>query len=298
MNSELERDYHDMSSLASKKQFVIYTCFVVCILAFISGMAYWYEANTVRLTMLMYHQVTDSAEDSPAVSAETFESHIKALIDAGYTAISFEELRDYVVDGTPLPDQPVMITLDDGYTNTYDSAYPILQKYNMKATVFIVGVYFGENVYKGAYYLPIEPHFGDAEAREMASSGIISIQSHSYDMHQFMPYEPDTPRLGILRRSGESREEYIEAFITDYALSADQIESITGERPFVYSYPFGRRVRLAERLLKDMGVTVTVITGADFCTVARDKPGSLFGLGRLNVPGDMTADELLDTIRY
>ena len=287
-----------MSSLISKKQFVIYICSVVCILAFISVMSYWYDANTVRLTMLMYHQVTDNAEDSPAVSPEVFESHIKALSDAGYTAISFEELRDYVVNGIPLPDQPVMITLDDGYTNTYDSAYPILVKYNMKATIFIVGVYFGESVYKGAYYLPIEPHFGDSEAGEMAASGIISIQSHSYDMHQFMPYETDSPRLGILRRSGESKEEYIDTFIEDFTLSADQIENITGERPFVYSYPFGRRTKLAERLLKDMGVTVTVITGADFCTVVRNKPGSLFGLGRLNVTNDMTANELLKTIGY
>ena len=58
----------------------------------------------------------------------------------------------------------------------------------MKATIFSIGVSFGKDHYKDTDYA-MTPHFGAAEAAEMAGSGLISIQSHTYDMHQWPPYE-------------------------------------------------------------------------------------------------------------
>ena len=293
---ELESSFESVSSVGSKKRFIIYICFVVLILAFIICIAHLNDVNTVRLPILMYHHVVDGGDPASSISAEMFESHMKALSTAGYTVVSFEDLRDYVEIGTPLPDRPIVLTFDDGYMSVYDSAFPVLRDYGMKATVFVIGVFYGESVYKGANYLQITPHFGDVEVADMVASGLVSIQSHSYDMHQFEPYEAGIPRKGILRRSDESKKEYIEAFAADYALAADQIENAAGARPFVYSYPFGRRTRQAERLLKEAGIDVTVITTADFGVVIRGAPGSLYNLGRFNVRGDMSAEELLAMI--
>ena len=286
-----------MGSLVTKKRLIIYLYSAALIFVIIVGTAYWYDMNSAVIPILMYHNVDESGDPGSTVSSEVFESHIKALCDAGYTAISFEELYDYVVSGAPLPEHPVMITFDDGYISVYDAAFPILQKYDMKATAFVIGVFFGESIYKGISYLEITPHFGDAEAREMAESGIFSIQSHSYDMHQFIPYEPGPARLGILRMSGESRSEYVETFYTDFTQAADQIENAVGARPFVYSYPFGRATRPADRALRDMGVNVTLVIVPRANRVVVNMPQSLFGLGRFNVSGDMTPDELIGMIR-
>ena len=286
-----------MSSLVTKKRLAIYICSVALIFALIVGTAYWYDKNSAVIPILMYHHLADDGDPGSTVSADVFESHIRALNAAGYTAVSFEELYNFVVNGTPLPELPVMITFDDGYKSVYDTAFPILQKYNMKATSFIIGVFFGQTLYKDISYLEITPHFGDAEALEMAESGIFSIQSHSYDMHQFMPYETGPARLGIIRMKGESRAEYIEAFKTDFALAADQIESAVGVRPFVYSYPFGKATKPAAGILPEMGVKVTVITVPHANRVVPAMPQSLYGLGRFNVSGDMSAKELLAMIR-
>ena len=287
-----------MGFRAFKKRFAIYLCIIAAaLMLFIIGLSYWRNAFTARVPILMYHHLAETGASGSTISAEVFESHIKALSDAGYNAVSFADLSDYVSNGAPLPKRPVIITFDDGYMSVYEMAFPILQKYGMKATAFIIGIHHGSKVYKGRSYLPITPHFGDAEADIMSASGIFSIQSHSFDMHHYIPYETDSPRIGVLQRDDESDDEYIEAFIEDYTIVADQIENAVGVRPFVYSYPFGRRTELAESLLKDMGVTVTLTIVEKHNTVVRNSPDSLFALGRFNVPGDMTADELLALIK-
>jgi len=255
------------------------------------------DADSVRVPILMYHHFADDGSPGTTISAEMFESHIKALHEAGYTAVTFEQLCGYVSDGGQLPRRPVIITIDDGYSSVYDIAYPILEKYGMTATVFIIGVMHGETLYKDTQYPIYPPHFGDAEALEMSGSGVIHIQSHSYDMHQDEFYEAGQYRLGVLQKSGESDEEYAAAFNEDFERAAAQIENINGARPFVYSYPFGRHDKRSEALLADNGVkaTLTIVKGSS--VVTRGSPKSLFGLKRYNAYGNLPADNLLAMIR-
>ena len=244
----------------------------------------------------MYHHFGDEGSPEVTISAAAFESHIKALAEAGYTAVSFNELRDFVDNGVSLPERPVIITIDDGYMSVYEIAYPILAKYDMKATVFIIGVFHGKSLYKDNPYWQIIPHFGDAEALEMSASGVLSIQSHSYNMHQYEPYEEEY-RDSVLRRRGESRADYIEAFTADFELAAAQIENATGIRPSVYAYPFGKSTPLSGKLLKDAGVRVTLLTARGVSAVVAGAPQSLYGLRRLNVSGDTTAEELTEMLK-
>ena len=280
-----------------QKKLTLYLCTIAALLFLIFGLAYWNETHIARIPILMYHHLAESGAPGSTISAGAFEAQIKALKDAGYTAVSFEDLRGFVYYGAELPEQPVVITFDDGYKSVYDEAFPILQKYNAKATVFIIGVLHGESFYKGAKNRPITPHLGDAEAREMAGSGLVSIQSHSYDMHQLAPYEPVSPRVGVQRRDDESKVEYEAAFDEDYLLASEQIKQIVGIEPFVYSYPYGRFTRLSESLLKKMGVMVTLTTVEKTNVITRNSPNSLFKLGRYNVPGDMTPKELLTMLK-
>ena len=256
------------------------------------------DDNSTRIPILMYHHFADDGSNpGTTISAELFESQIKALRDAGYTAITFEQLCGYVFDGEPLPQRPIVITIDDGYTSVYEVAYPILKKYDMKATVFIIGVMHGETLYKDTLYPISPPHFGDAEALEMVESGVISIQSHSFDMHQDEYYETSTFRLGVMQRSGESDADYIAAFNEDLELAAAQIEAINGTPLFVYSYPFGRHSKFSERLLMENGVKATLTIKKGSSLITRGSPESLFGLKRYNVYGTTTVEKLLGMIK-
>ena len=63
---------------------------------------------------------------------------MKYLAENGYTTIDLYDLSLGIAGKKPLPDKPVIITIDDGYLDSYDNAFPILQKYEQKATIFVV----------------------------------------------------------------------------------------------------------------------------------------------------------------
>ena len=80
---------------------------------------------STQVPILMYHHLSEDVTNSEMVSPEQFEAQIRALAEAGYTGISFDELQAYVLRGEPLPEKPVVITFDDGYRSNYTLAYPI-----------------------------------------------------------------------------------------------------------------------------------------------------------------------------
>lgn len=254
------------------------------------------DENSVRIPILMYHHFADDGNVSTTISGELFGQQLRALRDAGYNAISFQQLRDFVFDGGDLPEQPFIITIDDGYLSVYEIAFPLLKYYEMKATTFIIGVTHGMDTYKDTGF-PIIPRFDDAQAVTMVESGYKFIESHSYDMHQHEPFETGPFRRGVLRRDDESEEEYIEAFRADFKKAAAQIEAMLGARPFVYSYPFGISNDLTDGLLQEMGVEVTLKITQGTNIVTRGDADSLMSMHRFNVPGDMAPDELLEMIR-
>ena len=63
--------------------------------------------------VLNYHKVVDE-HMSLSVPLADFEQHMKWLKEYGYTSITPEELYEFIVNGSELPEKPVLITGDDG----------------------------------------------------------------------------------------------------------------------------------------------------------------------------------------
>lgn len=252
---------------------------------------------SAQVPILMYHHLSEDVTNSEMVSPEQFEAQIRALSEAGYTGVSFDELQGYVLRGEPLPEKPVVITFDDGYLSNYTLAYPILQKYNMKATIFAIGVSFGKDHYKDTDYA-MTPHFGAAEAKEMTDSGLISIQSHTYDMHQWPPYEDGSAavRENILPLAGESEEAYVQALTEDFTKSRAQLEAATGQPVDVLAYPAGQYSTLAQVTLQELGVHVTLSTNPGVNTVVKGLPQTLYAMLRFGITDDITPAALLALI--
>ena len=252
---------------------------------------------STQVPILMYHHLSENVTNSEMVSPAQFEAQIRALSEAGYTGVSFDELQAYVLRGEPLPEKPVVITFDDGYRSNYTLAYPILQKYNMKAAIFVIGVSFGKDHYKDTDYA-ITPHFGAAEAAEMAASGLVSIQSHTYDMHQWLPYETGSAvRENILPLPGESEEAYVQTLTEDFTRSRAQLESATGQSVDVLAYPAGQYSTLAQVTLQSLGVHVTLSTNPGVNTVVKGLPQTLYAMLRFGITEDVSPEALLNMIQ-
>ena len=250
---------------------------------------------TCDVPILMYHHLDPEESGAATVTVATFEAQIGALSEAGYTAITLEDLVSFVDSGTPLPEKPIVITFDDGYLSNYEYALPILERYGMCATVFVIGYSFGCDTYKDTG-VPIIPHFGADEALAMVNSGIFDVQSHTFDMHASESIEGDGARISVLPLEGESREDYEAALRDDIRKSIALIEGVCGERVFALAYPRGYYNDVAQSILASEGIRVTLTTEEGVNTVVYGEPESLYAMKRYSVDESMTPEVLLSKI--
>lgn len=101
-----------------------------------------------KVPVLMYHYVREMpGDDDPlgqtlSVTPEEFDNQMAYLQEQGFESITLDDFY-----GGQVPDNPIIITFDDGYKDAYEKAYPILQKYGMKGTFYIVVNFVDEDLY-------------------------------------------------------------------------------------------------------------------------------------------------------
>lgn len=200
------------------------------------------------VSVMNYHAVNDINHSSLVVTTSDFRDDMKYLANNGYTSITMDELYNYLVHNESLPDKPVLITFDDGYTDNYTNAFPILKEYHMQATLFMIGDAIGTDRFLSAEQL-----------KEMDANG-FHIEAHTYSHKRLTNLDDMTLQA-------------------DLAKSRTVLESLL-QRPIRYlAYPQGFNNELVQQRTKDAGylMAFTVAPG----TV---KPGdNLFALNRLSI---------------
>lgn len=250
------------------------------------------ETVSRDVPVLMWHNLAEESSGDMTISVDTFRAQIEALHEAGFKTVSLQQLYDYVHFGTELPEKPIVLTFDDGYFSNYEYAFPILQEYDMQATIFAIGVSVGKDTYKDTDHA-MTPHFGADEAREMVDSGLISVQSHTFDMHQWPPFEDGNVQVRetLLPFDGEADADYEAAVEADFAESRELLESITGQPVNALAFPEGAYVTLTQDALRSAGAELTFTTVRAVNTVVKGLPQSLCAMPRFGMTEstDMTA---------
>ena len=251
--------------------------------------------NSVSLPILLYHDIRETGEGESVIARDVFLSHLDALQEAGYETVTFQQVIDFVQLGSPLPQKPILITFDDGYLSNYEIAWPALQERGMVGTIFVIGSSVGRSTYKDTG-VPTIPHFSYIQAREMIRSGVMSIQSHTYDLHQYRPLESDGGREGVLPKEGETFSAYEDTLRKDLHLSRTMLEENTGKPVQVLSYPYGLYTQESEAISKELGFSVTLTTQMQPARLRRGDPDSLRLMGRYSID-DCTPQQLLEKIQ-
>ncbi len=256
---------------------------------------------TADVPILMYHHIDEDVKSNMVVSPQMFENQIKALLDAGYHAVSPTDLINYVYHGADLPSKPICITFDDGYYSNYEKALPILQKYNVNATIFIIGAFVGNTEHYKDTSNPITPHFTYEQAKEMMATGLITIQSHTYDMHQWAKYEnkgKNKVRENVSKLPNETDEEFEKAINDDFDIMSEKFKNELGQDSiYAMAYPYGKYSTLSEVTLHERGVKMTVLTADNYTnTVVKGLPQSLYALCRYGVYEELTPEKLIELL--
>lgn len=269
----------------------------LCVLVAVVAVPRTPAAQTADVAILMYHAFTENEAETTSVCtlASEFERQLSALRDAGYTSVGYADLIEFVNGKGKLPEKPLLISIDDGYQNNLDLAAPLLEKYGFCANIAVIGVSIGHTTYKDTD-IPIMPHFSLEDARPWIKRGVLTVTTHSYDMHQIAAVDGNDCRRGVLQMPGEAEPDYIAALTQDYTHAQEQLAGLPGKVLPVFTYPFGAYSELSERVLQEQGVQVTVTIADGANRLVKGEPETLRRLRRINVPAGMEPDALLSSI--
>lgn len=99
-----------------------------------------------KVPILCYHNVATKEENSKfpdehlwTISVDNFEEEMKYLHDNNYKTLTMDEFYKWKKGEIEVPFKSVLITFDDGLLSNYYYAFPILKKYNINASVFVIG---------------------------------------------------------------------------------------------------------------------------------------------------------------
>lgn len=214
--------------------------FLVIVVVAISAFFVWlFERDADGVPILSYHRVNDVDENSLTLSVEQFDAQMKYLVDDGYTVITPDELLDAWKGSGNLPKKPVIITFDDGSVDNYKNVFPILQKYNLKATIFVIT----DNVNLYPNYVTWD------QAREMQNSGLVDIESHTLSNRSFVKIYSRDKLWDQIYGSKQAIEWYLKKpakFIAypegKYTVEAEEICKEVGYRAgFTVNYGLARK---------------------------------------------------------
>lgn len=227
------------------------------------------------IPVFMYHHINWYAGDLVTLSPEGFENHLRFLTEKGIQTIFLDELLETLRRGKPFTRPAVALTFDDGHLDNWVYAFPLLKKYGVKATIFVVTSWMSEGVPRVQWEpeggpvqdLPrISTHreskemaaAGDyegglrwEEARRMEESGLIDIQSHTHSHGDFFLGEHQTLRLDPLKK---------EALRLDLEKSKALIETRLVKPCRFLSWPWGKYDAQAVTLAQELGFAALATT--------------------------------------
>lgn len=246
--------------------------------------------NGVDVPIIMYHSILKSAKKQTKyiVTPSQLESDMLWLKSNGYTTVFIQDLINYVYNGTPLPQKPVVLTFDDGYYNNLTYLYPLLKKYDMKAVISIIGRYSEE--YSNTLDLnPSYAHLTWDNIKELNASGLVEILNHSYNMHS------TNVRKGCKILSGESYNEYKTVLAADIMKTQELLGSNCGITPVAFTYPFGYMCNESEEIIKELGFKASLSCYEKVNRITRDE-SCLYMLKRFNRDSTLSTERFMAKI--
>lgn len=248
----------------------------------------------VHYDVLCYHDIQDNVDGSleketTLLSTQHLAGHLNWLHEHGYHPVSVNDILAAQQGIKPLPAKPVLLTFDDGYQSVYTHVYPLLKLFNYPALVALVGSWLdakpNETVNYGDVQVPRSRFLSTAQIKEMAQSGLIEYSSHSYDLHHGVLLNPHgstapaaTTRLyDAQNKRYETQVAYVARITDDLTRNSNYLESITGKRPRIMTWPYGRYNQTTLDIAKQLGMPITFSLDHDAI-----QPNTIQALGSVN----------------
>ena len=207
------------------------------------------------LPVLMYHFFYDKSKetgkDGNWIEISNFEEQMKYLAENDFYFPTWEQVENYIDGKQELPEKSIVITVDDGDPSFFEIAVPIIQKYKIPTTSFVITYWYGN--------------------RANDKQDYVSYQSHSYDMH----------KAGSNGKGVMLSWDY-DKIKDDILLSRDVLGGAN-----IFCYPFGQYNDLDIKVLKENGYRLAFTTKGGRVK----KGSSKYELPRVRISGNTGIEE-------
>lgn len=253
------------------------------------------NSNGILVPIIMYHEVKPYKTRKDVITPYEIESDLKYLKANNYTAITMTDLIDYVNSKKELPEKSIILSFDDGYLNNYVYVLPLLEKYDMKIVLSIIGKNTDDFTRIPDNNLDYS-HVTWSQINEMLKTGRVEIQNHTYNLHTITQ-----KRYGCQKNRGEPLESYEKVLTDDIGKLQEEITDRTGTMPNTFTYPYGQVSKESYPIIKKLGfkASLTCDYGVNVLT---KNPEMLYGLKRVcrahGVPLQKTLRDVIKTLKY
>lgn len=224
------------------------------------------EYQASGLSICMYHYVYETGNPPENLNVnfmdtEHLEQELKYLRDNDYYFPTWKEVREYLDGERILPEKSIVLTFDDG-PNYIELAIPLLEKYKIPATSFVITSYYNDKEMLSAY-----------------KSDFLTFESHSHNMHR---------GGGNIGRGGIFTVLEHDAAISDLKKSIEMCGSSDA-----FAYPFGDYTPECEKILEEAEFMCAVTTEGGKCYPGDDP----YALKRVRMTGEQTLDSFIGKIQ-
>jgi peptidoglycan/xylan/chitin deacetylase (PgdA/CDA1 family) len=193
--------------------------------------------RTLRVPILMYHRIDvlrpalPSITRSLTVAPADFAAQMRWLRVHGYHAVTQQQVFAALEHGRRLPARPIVITFDDGYRDVLANAAPVLKRFRMPATAYVITDRISGSDVSFLSWLQLKALEQDG----------VEIGSHTVS-HAELPQLTDPAALQQLIQSRLALERHL------------------GHPVQWFAYPAGRFDARTEALVKQAGYVLAVTT--------------------------------------
>jgi len=190
----------------------------------------------LNVPVLMYHHIQpynlakERGQTSLTVDSVVFDQQMSYLASGGYTSISADELANALKTHSALPPKPIVITMDDGYKDNFEYAFPVVQKYGLVANIMIP---------TGLMENPGWLTWNDLKT--MVDSG------------RFFAYDHTWSHVALAGASDEKIQ-------TEVMTAKKQLEDHLGKTVNVFAYPYGSENSKVVDILRQNGFSAAFST--------------------------------------